>query len=308
MPSASPQFAAVDWGTSNMRVWLMADDGAVLGETRGEDGLTRVQNQNFEGVLEAKLTALGAPQTLPVIICGMAGSKQGWVEARYVQTPAGLNEVTRNAVRVPHSNRDVRILPGISYSDSEAPSVMRGEETQMLGLPSHTGNQTVCMPGTHCKWVRLEGITIVSFATYLTGELFNLFSTASLLKHSVDPAAKTEPNHPEFLAACTRMLADPGDLTTNLFAIRAAGLLQGLEPERASATLSGLLIGSEIGSARRRFVNRNLTLVRSGRLGRLYEAALGIAGYSVSPVDAEDAVKAGLAAAARAIWPKGDQR
>ncbi len=104
------------------------------------------------------------------------------------------------------------------------------------------------------------------------------------------------------------MLADPGELTGNLFAIRAASLLQGLDADRASATLSGLLIGSEIGSARKSFASERLTLVRSGRLGRLYEAALGIAGYAVSPVDAEETVKAGLAAAAKAIWPKGDLR
>jgi 2-dehydro-3-deoxygalactonokinase len=308
MPAASPQFAAVDWGTSNMRVWLMACDGTVLGETRGEEGLTRVQDRKFEGVLEAKLAALGAPLALPVIICGMAGSKQGWVEARYVETPASLSKVTRNAVKVSHANRDIRILPGISHNDADAPSVMRGEETQLLGLPSHEGNRTVCMPGTHCKWVKLEGSKVASFATYLTGELFHLFSTASLLKHSVDPAEKTEPEHPDFLATCAKMLADPGDLTANLFAIRAAGLIQGLTPDCASARLSGLLIGSEIGSARKRFPDRTLTLVRSGRLGRLYEAALALAGFSIEPVDAEDTVKAGLAAAAKAIWPQGDLR
>ncbi len=146
-----------------MRVWLMAKDGAVLGEMRGEEGLTRVQDRKFEGVLEAKLAALGAPLTLSVIMCGMVGSKQGWVEAKYVETPASLSEVMRQAVKVAHPARDIRILPGISHNDADAPSVMRGEETQLLGLTSHAGNQTVCMPGTHCKWVRLEGSTVVGF-------------------------------------------------------------------------------------------------------------------------------------------------
>jgi 2-dehydro-3-deoxygalactonokinase len=258
-------------------------------------------------VLEAKLAAVGAPQTLPVIICGMAGSKQGWVEAKYVETPAGLSDVTRNAVMVPHPSRDIRILPGISHNDSDEPSVMRGEETQLLGLPSHKGKQTICMPGTHCKWVSLDHTTVTGFATYLTGELFHLFSTTSLLSHSVDPAAKTGPDHPDFLAACGKMLVEPGDLMARLFSIRAASLLQGLKPERASAILSGLLIGSEVGSARKHFHTAKLTLVRSGHLGQLYEAALGLAGFSVDPVDAEDTVKTGLLAAARALWPKGDE-
>ena len=304
MPSTSPHFAAVDWGTSNMRVWLMAENGAVLGETRSEEGLTRIQDRNFESVLETKLAELGARSDLPVIICGMAGSKQGWLEAKYIETPAELFAVTGQAVRVPHSRRDVRILPGVSHNDSSAPSVMRGEETQLLGLPSHAGIQTVCMPGTHCKWVSLDHTTVLGFATYLTGELFHLFSTASLLRHSVDPAAKTMPKHPDFLAACRKMLAEPTELTASLFSIRAAGLLQGLEPDRATATLSGLLIGAEIGSARKRFHTPRLTLVCSGRLGALYEAALSLADFAVDPVDAEETVKAGLAAAAKAIWPK----
>jgi 2-dehydro-3-deoxygalactonokinase len=308
MSLSSPHFAAVDWGTSNMRVWLMTGGGAVLGEARGEEGLTRVQDRNFEGVLEAKLAVLGAPPALPVIICGMAGSKQGWVEAAYVETPAALGDVIRHAAKVPHASRDIRILPGISHTDADAPSVMRGEETQLLGLPSHKGSQTVCMPGTHCKWVALKGDIVVSFATFLTGELFHLLSTASLLKHSVDPAAKTEPDHPDFRAACAKMLAEPSELTANLFAIRAAGLLHGLDMECASARLSGLLIGAEIGSARTRFGKGGLTLVRSGRLGRLYEAVLALADIPFDPVDAEDTVKAGLVTAAKAIWPQGDLR
>lgn len=306
MPSNSPHYAAVDWGTSNMRVWLMAANGTVLCQTRGEEGLTRVQDRNFEGVLEAKLAALGAASDLPILMCGMVGSKQGWVEAHYIETPAALSDVSHRAVKVPHPRRDVRILPGIAHSQEDAPSVMRGEETQLLGLPSHKGIQTVCMPGTHCKWVHLDQGTVAGFATYLTGELFHLFSTASLLRHSVDLAAKTMPDHPDFLAACRKMLAEPADLTANLFSIRAAGLLQGLEPDRASARLSGLLIGSEIGSARKHFDAARLTLVGSGRLGQLYEAALGMAGFEVSIVDAEMCVKAGLAAAARALWPKGN--
>jgi 2-dehydro-3-deoxygalactonokinase len=306
MAATSPHFAAVDWGTSNMRVWLMAADGTVAGETRSEEGLTKVQDRNFEGVLETKLAALGAPDDLPVVICGMAGSKQGWVEAKYVETPAELSNVTSHAVKVPHPRRDVRILPGISHNDKNEPSVMRGEETQLLGLPSHQDRQIVCMPGTHCKWVSLHHATVTGFATYLTGELFHLFSTASLLRHSVDPAAKTTPDHPDFLAACGKMLGEPADLTASLFSIRAAGLLQGLEPEGATAALSGLLIGAEIGSARKHFRGARLTLVRSGRLGQLYEAALGLAGFAVDPVDAEKTVRVGLAAAARALWRMGN--
>ena len=302
MPANSPFCVAADWGTSNLRLWLLAADGTPLNEIRSDEGLTRVVDRDFQSVLERKLSELGAGAELPVVICGMAGSRQGWVEAPYVETPTSLDKVLLNAIKVAHPTRDIRILPGISHSDATSPSVMRGEETQLLGLPNFGSDQTVCMPGTHCKWVRLEGRAVTSFATFLTGELFHLFSTASLLRHSVDPATRVMPDDPDFLKACSELMADPGQLSARLFAIRAASLLQGLTVPRASATLSGLLIGAEIGAAQRSFKAKKITLVGSGRLGSLYGTALALAGISVENVDAEQVVRAGLFAAAQSFW------
>ena len=115
------------------------------------------------------------------------------------------------------------------------------------------------------------GARVTGFTTFLTGELFNLFSTASLLRHSVDPAARITPDDADFLQACRDMIESPDQLPARLFSIRAASLLQGLTPPRASAVLSGMLIGAEIGAARKAFTARNVVLVGSGRLGQLYE-------------------------------------
>ena len=78
-------------------------------------------------------------------------------------------------------------------------------------------------------------------------------------------------------------------------------LLHGLGAADAGAILSGLLIGAEIASARRRYGAQagEVTLVASGPLGVLYGAALGLAGLAINPVDADDAVRAGLFEAAR---------
>ena len=151
MASTQPFCAAADWGTSNLRLWLLAGDGSPLRELRGEEGLIKVADRNFAGVLDAKLRELGAAPDLPVIICGMAGSRQGWVEAPYVETPASLDDVLLHAVHAPHPTRDVRILPGIAQKDRGQPDVMRGEETQLLGLGDFSGETIVCMPGTHSK-------------------------------------------------------------------------------------------------------------------------------------------------------------
>jgi 2-dehydro-3-deoxygalactonokinase len=304
----APFCVAADWGTSNFRLWLLSGDGTPLEELRSEEGLTRLPDRNFAAVLETKLAEMNAPSGLPVVICGMAGSRQGWVEAPYVETPASLDTVLLNAVRVPGLRRDVRILPGIAQKSASVPDVMRGEETQLLGISGLGGDQTVCMPGTHCKWVSLRGRVVTGFTTFLTGELYSVFSNSTLLKHSVDPAARVQPDNAEFLDTCAALIQEPDLLTARLFTIRAAGLLHGQSPLRASAVLSGLLIGAEIGAARKTYRSSDVTLVGAGRLGTLYEAALALAGCKVTPVDAEQVVRNGLHAAASSFWAREERQ
>ena len=133
---------------------------------------------------------------------------------------------------------------------------MRGEETQLAGiLPLFAaGSHLVCMPGTHSKWVEAADGVITGFRTWLTGELFSILSKQSILRHSLgETPSPALPDNPVFRSACTRALGEGGDIGSGLFRIRAATLLQDLKPDDAAATLSGLLIGAEIASARRIF-------------------------------------------------------
>ena len=124
----------------------------------------------------------------------------------------------------------------------------------------------------------------------------------SILRHSLGehPAAVAADN-PFFRQWCERALGEGGDVTSKLFAIRAAGLLQDLQSNDAAACLSGLLIGGEIASAQRRYgaSAAPVVLVASGALAALYAAALGVAGLAFRTVDADEAVRAGLVEAAR---------
>lgn len=301
--SAAPAVAAVDWGTTRMRVWLIDQMGKVLAERRGDDGLITAQQKGFSTILEGHLAALGAPEALPVIVCGMAGSRQGWLEAPYVTVPAPIGAILAGAARVPGQSRDIRIVPGLAQRLADAPDVMRGEETQLAGaaLPAK-GRQLVCMPGTHSKWVVVEDGAVAGFGTWPTGELFSVLSAHSILRHSLgEQPAPVAADSSFFRDWCGRALAEGGDVTSKLFSIRAASLLQNLQPGDAAACLSGLLIGGEIASARRRYgaSNAPVVLVASGALGTLYGEALGLAGLAVRAVDADEAVRAGLVEAAR---------
>ena len=204
-----PAFAAVDWGTTSFRLWLLDRDGRVCGESAGPDGMSRATGL-FPEILAAHLGAAGAPAGLPVLICGMAGARQGWVEAPYLPLPARLDRLHEAAIRVPVPG-DIRILPGLSQNDPAAPNVMRGEETQLLGLPPSDDTRLVCMPGTHCKWTRMEGGTVTRFTTAMTGELFAALSQHTVLRHSVRQS-QTPPDAPAFLAALDLVLDTPASL------------------------------------------------------------------------------------------------
>jgi 2-dehydro-3-deoxygalactonokinase len=299
-------FAAVDWGTTRFRAWLLDVAGAVLAERRSDEGMISLEREKYEEVLEGHLAAIGVGPSLPVVICGMAGSRQGWIEAPYADAPAPLAEVFGKAVAVPGTRRDVRIVPGIAQRDPVRPDVMRGEETQLAGITSFAGggDLLVCMPGTHCKWVELSGGAVIGFTTWMTGELFSVLSQHSILRHAVGrEPARVAADDPVFGAWLDDALARPEDAVSRLFRIRASTLLAGMQPGQAAAALSGLLIGSEVGSARGRFGSRSeVILVGAGPLGALYAEALRRAGYAPKTVDAEEAVRRGLGEAARAIF------
>ena len=145
--TAAPAFVAVDWGTTRLRAWLLDAAGGVLAERRGDDGLISAREKGFATVLDGHLAAMGAPAGLPVVTCGMVGARQGWLEAPYADVPVPLAAVLEGAVKVPHGSRDVRIVPGVAQRLTDAPDVMRGEETQLAGadLPAQ-GQHLVCMP------------------------------------------------------------------------------------------------------------------------------------------------------------------
>jgi 2-dehydro-3-deoxygalactonokinase len=307
----SAAFAAVDWGTSSFRLWLLDAAGTVLAERRSDEGMAKAGSEGFAAVLSKHLDAAGAAAGTQVLICGMAGARQGWLEAPYVTVPANLDDIVAGAVPVPGQGREVRILPGLAQRGAQVSDVMRGEETQLAGaLPLFaSGAHLVCMPGTHSKWVEACDGVVTGFATWLTGELYSLLSTQSILRHALGGGGTAFfPASGAFRSACAEALADGGDLGPALFRIRAANLLENLAPGDAASRLSGLLIGAEIASARRRLAaaDRPVILLASGALGLAYRAGLELAGSPVVSADAEEAVRAGLLAAAKRLgWAGG---
>ena len=297
-------YVAVDWGTSSFRLWLIDRDGNLLGERRSHEGMMAAGKPGFAAVLQTHLQAVGAAPELPVIVCGMAGARQGWIEAGYVDTPAPLTSILKQAVVVPGQDRDIRILPGIAQRDPKAPDVMRGEETQLLGAlgMDAAGEAIVCMPGTHSKWVRTNRATVERFATFMTGELFDAVAQHTILSHAV-AGANAAQDIDAFKSAVMAAFETPALAANLLFQVRSGQLLYGGEPAAAREKISGTLIGLELAAGLRREPSKfDITLIASGRLQMLYQLAFETVSVPVRSIEAEDAVRRGLSMAAQSIW------
>jgi 2-dehydro-3-deoxygalactonokinase len=297
------EYVAVDWGTSSFRLWLIDRAGGVLQERRSQEGMMAAAKLGFAAVLQSHLDAVGAASDLPVVICGMAGARQGWVEAGYIDTPAHLALILERAVPVPAQSRDIWILPGIAQRDPRAPDVMRGEETQLLGAlgVDAAGEAVVCIPGTHSKWARVSGGMVERFATFMTGELFSVVSRETILAHAVVGA--NEEDTEAFKSAVIAAFETPALAASLLFRVRSSQLLYGSSPSSAREKISGTLIGLELAAGLVGDQPKNgIVLVASGRLQVLYRLAFETLSVAVQSIDAEGAVRRGLSMAAEAIW------
>ena len=121
-------FLAVDWGTTNRRVYALDGEGMVLATERDDHGILAVGRVGFAAEAAAIRARFG---DLPMLCAGMVGSVGGWVEAAYRPCPAGLDDLAAALTWVEPGR--TAIVPGVSFVDDRRADVMRGEEVQLLG-------------------------------------------------------------------------------------------------------------------------------------------------------------------------------
>ncbi|UTW10711.1 2-dehydro-3-deoxygalactonokinase [Marinobacterium rhizophilum] len=285
---------AVDWGTSRMRAWAMTAAGTVLASTSSDKGMGSLAPHQFEAtLLDAVGPWLRQDHRTPVVACGMVGARQGWMEAPYQAVPcAPAAELM--AVPVADARLSVQLCPGLKQLSPA--DVMRGEETQVAGLlatrPGFDG--VVCLPGTHSKWVRLQGGQVTAFQTFMTGELYALLAGQSVLSHSVGGQGWDDE---AFAGAIDLALENPAAISARLFSLRAEALLADLAPATARARLSGYVIGLELAAARAYWDGQPVAIIGATTLGLHYGAALEQLGAQSDIHDGEALTLRGLHAA-----------
>jgi len=238
-----PHLIAVDWGTSSLRGARLDETGRVLEEKSAPLGILNVPNGDFAGVFASLFSDWMKPAGTVCLISGMAGSRQGWVEAPYVACPAGPDELRRRLHWIEPGR--IALVPGLSDEHGEVPDVMRGEEVQIFGAMRLAGlaEGLFVLPGTHSKWATVQGGRITGFRTCMTGEFYGLLSQHSILARTLEADAALD--EAVFLRGVTRAGNGEG-LLHNAFGVRALALFGRLSPAESASYLSGLLIGEEL--------------------------------------------------------------
>ena len=304
MTSEPGALIAVDWGTTRLRAILLDRAGTAVDEAESEAGIGTLSGRH-----EAAFEALAAKwPKVPAIMAGMVGSRQGWREAAYLPCPASASGLAAKMLRFATSGgRAIAIVPGVMLRDPRRDGdVLRGEETQIIGLvdgePDFAG--LAILPGTHSKWATIAGGALTSFQTFLTGELFELLSRHSFLRHSVAESDRDLSAEPDFALAVRRMAEEGLPFLSAVFSVRVRQLLDNIGRESNLAYLSGLLIGGEIAAAKASGQLGQTTRIRivgTRSLAAAYRRAFAVIGQETEARDGKAMVTAGLVHLARAI-------
>lgn len=240
------QLIGLDWGTSNLRAYLIAGDSEVL-ETRHRPwGVRSLPDGGFDAALAD--VCRGWPDR-PRLASGMVSGRGGWHEVAYVDLPVDIARIDGALGAVLAADGlPVHLVPGLR--NPHRPDVMRGEETQILGAldlrPDLAGASTLVLPGTHSKWARVRDGAVIDFRTAMTGELYALLIRHSILGAGTD-LGTTNFDRSVFQRGvhAARDSGAAGALS-RVFSVRALTLDGRLALASVPDYLSGLLIGEEI--------------------------------------------------------------
>jgi 2-dehydro-3-deoxygalactonokinase len=289
---------ACDWGSTNLRAWVMDADGQVLDRREFKLGVNGLApGEAGRRFVDEVRPALGA-DALPALLCGAVGSNIGWRMAPYADCPARIEDVAGGLIQ-PMDH--VWIAPGLRCDAFDgACDVLRGEETQVFGwigakASRAEGRKLICHPGTHAKWLVIEDGVVRRFLSAFTGEMFAVLSAHSILRNA--GAGEDLATFDEGCAA-----AGQGDALLNrIYTARSRVAGRGADNATTGAYLSGLLIGADVAASPRLLGMEDapVTLLGDKSLCDRYARALGARGVETDIADGDAAVRAGLITIAR---------
>ena len=297
MSYSIPTVIAIDWGSSNFRAYLLDQRYKILDCIKHNEGIKQQQNQDHAAILKRLLqswqTKIDEHQ-VPIIMAGMIGSNLGWYEAPYLACPLPLSSLAQHLYTfISPWDTNAYIVPGVKVDDQQNADVMRAEEILILGAQQLSDTAIYCLPGTHSKWATLNGNSLATFVTLMTGELYAVLLQHTLLGLDLPKQQYDE----EWFNNGVLSAQEQGEVITQLFQVRARRLLKQLPVNVAASYLSGLLIGNEINTMLAHIDNPDkiVTMVAtSQQLSESYQQVFTLLNTPVKIVDGESAFLQGI--------------
>ena len=295
-------FYSCDWGTTSFRLRAVRiRDLMVLGEVETDQGVRNLFLESggmkgefkdrsglFQRVLVKQIKDLmcECPSALPdasIYISGMASSNIGWHDLPYASCPMRLDPqdlVFRMDTIQTNMNEsaDVVVISGLKTESD----VMRGEETEILGLVSSidpADREDGCLlilPGTHSKHVFIRNNQIMDFRTFISGELFEVLCRHSILAGSIQwPLGRWQdlPEQRDELIDGMEIAWREG-VVSALFKVRALDILKQKKSECLPWLLYGMIIGSELRAIDNLWPEIPVYLCATRKFSSLYSLAL----------------------------------
>ena len=286
-------FLSCDWGSTSFRIYMVdSKSGAVLANASSSKGIawansaflqtgeasgkraaffSSIIQQHIE---EMKSSGAQLPSNAPVLLSGMASSNIGMVQLPYARLPFSCNgeALLTHTVRMGDgTSRDIVIISGVRTEDD----VMRGEETQLLGaVADGVTDGLFLFPGTHSKHITVAAGKAVHFDTFMTGELFQLLATHSMLSGSIAVNEDLDDALHKSAFASGVAKAKELPLLHSLFTTRTNQLLKDMAATANYHYLSGLLIGAELAGINGE--QQRITIAAAPGLLKRYQLALSI--------------------------------
>lgn len=281
---------AIHWNNHKLSAWQMQGDQGLV--TRLQPIQTPPQAPaEHEELLLSVITDWLAPEGTDVILCGPVISEAGWLRPAHRMVPC--TPLPDQPLRMQSSDPRLRLWAVPALGQSNPADLSGGAETALAGfLAEHADwDGVICVPGQRTRWAHISANEVVSFQTFLTGEIQSHLATSPTLSGTV---GAEDWDKDAFEQAVADGLARPERVAAKLFSLRASALLGAQDRSTASARLSGWLIGAELAATRPYWLGQNLAVIGEDRFANSYASALRAQGLNVLQRDDKAAYRAGL--------------
>lgn len=187
----------IDCGTTNLRVTIVDDAGRIAAQGKRPGGVRHTAIDEHNGRLKAMLAdciaqvlaeaGLSPEGISRCIAYGMITSNVGLMEIPHLEAPASADDLSagvRTALFPDVAPFPISFIPGVrnfsgqvTMENFQGMDMMRGEETEAIGLFGLLGMQRECvliLPGSHNKFVRMDAQgRILGCMTSISGELLD---------------------------------------------------------------------------------------------------------------------------------------